>query len=171
MVALMGTPRPKGSNAGFPGGLRDGMIPVSLNCQELITMSIRACLAFALLLTAGHAHAQAVSGEPAPISPLEGEVVASPVTVRFGLAGMGVAPAGTQKAGTGHHHLIIDAATPKADQPIPADEHHVHFGGGQTETTIVLAPGEHTLQLVVGDFKHVPHDKPVVSERITVRVE
>ncbi len=89
----------------------------------------------------------------------------------FGLKGMGVAPAGTDKENTGHHHLIIDAPLPPLDEPIPADDHHVHFGGGQTETTIELAPGTHTLQLLLADQNHVPHEPPVVSDRITITVE
>ncbi|WP_425393729.1 DUF4399 domain-containing protein [Aliagarivorans taiwanensis] len=89
----------------------------------------------------------------------------------FGLKGMGVAPAGIEASNTGHHHLIVDAPTPAAGAPIPADANHLHFGGGQTETTIELAPGEHTLQLVLGDFLHRPHDKAVVSEVITITVE
>ncbi len=105
------------------------------------------------------------------VSPADGATVSSPVTVVFGLKGMGVAPAGTDKENTGHHHLIIDAPLPPLDEPIPADDHHVHFGGGQTETTIELAPGTHTLQLLLADQNHVPHEPPVVSDRITITVE
>jgi hypothetical protein len=85
------------------------------------------------------------------ISPQDGDTVTSPVTVRFGLRGMGVAPAGVDKPNTGHHHLLIDAGPPALDAPIPADGNHKHFGGGQTETTIELTPGKHTLQLILGD--------------------
>jgi hypothetical protein len=84
---------------------------------------------------------------------------------------MGVAPAGTDKANTGHHHLIIDADLPPADAPVPADAQHVHFGGGQTEVSVELSPGEHSLQLLLGDMNHVPHDPPVYSEKITVTVK
>ncbi|GJL83568.1 MAG: rod shape-determining protein RodA [marine bacterium B5-7] len=105
------------------------------------------------------------------ITPVNGATVSSPVTVRFGLSGMGVAPAGTQKDNTGHHHLIIDADLPDLDQPIPSDENYRHFGGGQTETSVELTPGEHTLQLLLGDFSHIPHNPPVVSEKITITVE
>jgi len=105
------------------------------------------------------------------VSPADGATVSSPVTVVFGLKGMGVAPAGTQTENTGHHHLIIDAPLPGLDDPIPADDNHKHFGGGQTETTIELPPGEHTLQLLLGDLNHVPHDPPVTSDRITITVE
>lgn len=104
------------------------------------------------------------------ISPKNGEVVSNPVVVRFGLKGMGVAPAGVQAPDTGHHHLLINTAYAALDKPIPKDERHVHFGGGQTETTLTLAPGKHTLQLLLGDFLHVPHQPPVVSKVITISV-
>jgi len=105
------------------------------------------------------------------VSPADGATVSSPVTVVFGLKGMGVAPAGTEMEKTGHHHLIIDAPLPAMDDPIPADDNHKHFGGGQTETTIELPPGEHTLQLLLGDLNHVPHEPPVTSDRITITVK
>ncbi len=105
------------------------------------------------------------------ISPVDGDTVSGPVTVRFGLRGMGVAPAGTVAEGTGHHHLIVDAPLPAAGQPIPNDAKHLHFGKGQTETTLSLAPGKHTLQLLVGDHSHIPHDPVVASEVITITVE
>ena len=105
------------------------------------------------------------------ISPKDGEVVTSPVTVVFGLSGFGVAPAGTVRENTGHHHLIIDAPLPDLSKPVPADDQHRHFGGGQTEAVVELAPGTHTLQLLLGDHAHVPHDPPVYSERITITVE
>jgi hypothetical protein len=105
------------------------------------------------------------------ITPKDGETISGPVTVRFGLRGMGVAPAGVANAATGHHHLIVDAELPRADLPIPADDHHRHFGGGQTETSLTLPPGKHTLQLLLGDAAHVPHDPPIASERITITVQ
>ena len=106
------------------------------------------------------------------IAPADGATVKNPVTVRFGLSGMGVAPAGIEKANTGHHHLLIDLdGTPNLDAPLPADDHHKHFGGGQTETSIELKPGKHTLQLLLGDQNHVPHDPPVMSQKITITVE
>jgi len=130
-------------------------------------------------LLAGLFVASAHAASPAPadarvyiISPMDGEVLSSPVTVKFGLSGMGVAPAGVEKAATGHHHLLIDLDTlPDPGKPLPADDHHKHFGGGQTETTVDLAPGQHTLQLMMGDHNHVPHDPLVVSDRITITVE
>jgi hypothetical protein len=93
------------------------------------------------------------------------------VTVRFGLRGMGVAPAGHAMEHTGHHHLLIDTAPPAFNQPIPADANHVHFGKGQTEAQVMLAPGKHTLQLLLADHLHIPHDPPVMSKVITVVVE
>jgi|TARA_R100001143_G_scaffold40285_2_gene36808 hypothetical protein len=108
----------------------------------------------------------------------DGAVVSSPFVVTFGLSGMGVAPAGTEKAHTGHHHLLIDRpklgegpdGAEELQYGLPADDNHVHFGGGQTEMTLDLAPGTHTLQLVLGDLNHVPHDPPVMSEVITITV-
>lgn len=105
------------------------------------------------------------------VSPSEGEVVSGEVRVVFGLRGMGVAPAGVSVPKTGHHHLLIDTELADFGAPIPADEKHVHFGAGQTETVIELKPGEHTLRLVLGDHLHRPHDPPVVSETITITVE
>lgn len=104
------------------------------------------------------------------ISPTDGATVTSPVHVVFGLRNMGVAPAGVQHVNTGHHHLLIDTDLPPLDKPIPADARHVHFGGGQTETTIELAPGKHTLQLLLGDYTHTPFKPPVVSKKITITV-
>lgn len=93
-------------------------------------------------------------------------------TVKFGLVGMGIAPAGVDKDNTGHHHLLIDLAElPPLTEPLPATEQIKHFGGGQTETQISLAPGEHSLQLVLGNYTHVPHDNPVVSEPVTITVK
>lgn len=105
------------------------------------------------------------------ISPADGAEVNNPVTVRFGLKNMGVAPAGVNVPNTGHHHLLIDTELPDLTQPVPKDEHHRHFGGGQTETTIELSPGRHTLQLLLGDYQHIPHNPPVVSKRITIFVK
>lgn len=104
--------------------------------------------------------------------PNDGEVISSDnFRVWFGLRNMGVAPAGVEKPLTGHHHLIIDAPLPPMDEEIPADNNHVHFGKGQTETRITLAPGTHTLQLLMGDHNHVPHNPPVMSKKITITVK
>lgn len=106
------------------------------------------------------------------ISPANGEVVTNPVLVRFGLRGMGIAPAGAEIKGTGHHHLLIDVAEfPNSNAPIPADEKHRHFGKGQTEVLIELEPGEHSLQLLLADFSHIPHDPVVKSAPITIHVK
>lgn len=105
------------------------------------------------------------------ISPGDGETVTSPVTVEFGLRNMGIAPAGIQMENTGHHHILIDTDLPPMDLPIPADDNHVHFGKGQTGTALELPPGEHTLQLILGDHTHIPHAPPVTSEQITITVK
>ena len=106
------------------------------------------------------------------ISPKDGETVSSPVTVLFGLKGMGVAPAGIDVPNTGHHHLIVNLKTlPSFDVPLPTSDNVIHFGKGQTETELELPSGKHTLQLVFGDKIHLPHDPPVVSKRITIIVE
>jgi len=106
------------------------------------------------------------------ISPKDGATVKSPVRVRFGLVGMGVAPAGVDIPDTGHHHLIIDLdELPNLDMPLPASENVVHFGKGQTEAKIELSPGKHSLQLVLGDKIHLPHSPPVISKKIHITVE
>jgi hypothetical protein len=105
------------------------------------------------------------------VSLQDGATVASPVRVVFGLRGMGIAPAGVQHANTGHHHLVIDAPLPSAGKPIPASDNYRHFGGGQTEAAIELAPGTHTLQLVLGDHGHMPHEPMIASQKITITVE
>ncbi|MBZ0218289.1 MAG: DUF4399 domain-containing protein [Fimbriimonadaceae bacterium] len=130
---------------------------------------------------------QAVAGDtPAPegakpyiVNLEDGMTTTSPVKVIFGLSGMGVAPAGTDQANTGHHHVLVDRpplgqgedGADEFDANIPADEHHIHFGKGQTETMLDLAPGSHTLQLVLGDKDHIPHNPPVVSDVITITVK
>jgi hypothetical protein len=135
--------------------------------------------AAASLMIAGSAFA-AGDRSPAPegatayiISPADGATVSGPVTVVFGLSGMGVAPAGTEVENTGHHHLLIntDPATVNMDEPLPATDQIVHFGGGQTQVTRELPAGTHTLQLLLGDWTHVPHDPAVLSEVITITVE
>jgi hypothetical protein len=100
--------------------------------------------------------------------PSDGARVPLKLTIRFGLVNMGVAPAGVEKANSGHHHLLIDTPLPPLDQPIPSDPDHLHFGGGQTQATVTLTPGRHKLQLLLGDANHVPHDPPIFSKQITV---
>ena len=106
------------------------------------------------------------------ISPADGETVTSTFVVQFGLKGMGVAPAGADLSNTGHHHLLIDQTdAPSSTLPLPKTEQSLHFGGGQTEASVTLTPGKHTLQLVLGNHLHIPHDPPVVSKVITVVVK
>ena len=124
-----------------------------------------------------------VVAEPKPRSPSaknsevyfiglkDGAVVSRTFTVHFGLSEMGVAPAGINKPNTGHHHLLVDTPLPPVDRPIPSDFRHLHFGSGQTEVTLTLTPGKHTLQLLLGDSDHVPHDPPVTSPPITIEVK
>ena len=104
------------------------------------------------------------------VYPTNGATVPPDVTIRFGLVGMGVAPAGLDKAYTGHHHLLIDTELPPMDKPIPNDFNHLHFGIGQTEAQVTLPLGKHTLQLLLGDANHTPHDPPVYSTPIKVEV-
>lgn len=140
-------------------------------------MSVKSIVIMAIsgfLLVVGSPFARTTSPEGAQvyiISPVDGEVVNSPVTVKFGLKGMGVAPAGIDKPNTGHHHLLIDVADePALDMSLPADVNLKHFGGGQTEATVELSPGKHTLQLIMGDKNHIPLDPLVMSKKITIVV-
>ena len=113
-----------------------------------------------------------VDGLPDMVYAANGATVGSPVTIRFGLRGMGVAPAGVTNPNTGHHHLLVDVDTlPPDNLPLPNDANHRHFGLGQTETELTLPPGQHTLQLVLGDALHIPHQPPVRSEKITITVQ
>jgi hypothetical protein len=137
-------------------------------------------VAAALVLAASVANVQAQERTPSPkgakvfiISPKDGESVSSPVTVKFGIKGMTLAPAGTKQENTGHHHLLIDTDAP-ADlgQPLPTvPDKIVHFGKAQTETTVTLSPGKHTLQLLLADANHIPHNPPVISKKITITVK
>lgn len=131
----------------------------------------------AMLPLSSAAWAQSAPRQPAPKGavvyfhyPLDGLRVPERFTVRMGLKEMGVAPAGTVWSNTGHHHLLIDTDPGPPDQPIPADYNNVHLGNGQTEVVVTLPKGKHTLQLVLGDQNHVPHDPPVMSRKITVYV-
>lgn len=141
--------------------------------------AIAGTLTFSTLIALG-AFAQATKSPwPAEakvyfLEPKNGAEVQNPVRVVMGLRGIGVAPAGVEKEKTGHHHILVDIDPPKgeaAQYPMPADENFRHFGGGQTETTLTLKPGKHTLQLVVGDHNHVPYDPPLASEKITITVK
>ena len=117
--------------------------------------------------------ASAVYAEPELyfIEPKDGSIHSSTVEVKFGLKGYGVAPAGYNIPNTGHHHLIIDAQLPNLELPIPANKNYVHFGLGQTETTITLDPGTHTLRLLMVNYLHIPHQDPIFSKEITIIVE
>lgn len=144
-------------------------------------------LIYSAIVALGLAATPGLAGDtPAPegasvyfVNVEDGATVSSPVKVIFGLSGMGVAPAGTEKENTGHHHVLVDRP-PFGEGPddeemsengLFSDDNHRHFGGGQTEMSLELEPGEHTLQLVLGDQNHVPHDPPVTSEQITITVE
>ncbi len=126
---------------------------------------------FLLALTFIFSISAAPSAKVFIISPKDGAEVSSPFEVVFGLQGMGIAPAGINFPNTGHHHLLIDLdKLPDLKSGIPADAQHLHFGKGQTQATIELDPGEHTLQLLLGDWMHVPHETPVVSGKINILV-
>ena len=104
----------------------------------------------------------------------DGDTIQNPVVIKMGIAGMTLAPAGTESPATGHHHLLIDVDAPQGEElneAIAKDDVHIHFGNGQTEAAIELNPGPHTLQLVLGDWSHIPHNPPVMSERITITVK
>ncbi|WP_376707960.1 DUF4399 domain-containing protein [Kangiella sp. TOML190] len=106
------------------------------------------------------------------ITPQDGQTLKSPFKVVFGLKNMGVAPAGVDKENTGHHHLLIDLEQlPNLTLPLPSTDQVRHFGGGQTETEITLPAGKHSLQLLLGNYLHVPHKRPVISNKIEIIVE
>ena len=125
-----------------------------------------------LILTFSFIFSLLVSGEQKAyfINLNEGDKLESPFLVQFGLSGIGVAPAGTDRANTGHHHLLINVNSVDLYMPIPSSKNHLHFGGGQTETTLDLLPGEYTLQLLLGDMNHIPHSPPIVSKKISITV-
>ncbi len=158
------------------GGYRDGEGPLCMAdalCHNKYMDRKVLCLLFLL-----HGSLCLAAGTPAPdaarayfIAPQDGAVVQNPVRVVMGLKGMGVAPAGVKSKNTGHFHLLIDTPLPALDRPIPADQTHLHFGGGQTETELTLAPGRHVLQILMGDFAHIPHQPPVYSAPIHITVQ
>ncbi len=143
--------------------------------------AIKALLILSLAATALLATAAGLQRTTAPegasvyfIAPQDGDTVSSPVTIRFGLEGMGVAPASIDFEDTGHHHLLINVdeeKMPALNRPLPTTDQIVHFNGGQTEAQIELEPGEHRLQLMLGDYRHIPHDPEIASEIITITVE
>ena len=140
---------------------------------------IKRLIAAAVLVIAGLGGAYA-DATPAPANaylyigwPNDGQVIPAGQRFRvwFGLRNMGVAPKDVKFPNTGHHHLLIDCDLPPPGQEIPSDRQHLHFGAGETETTLELPPGKHTLQLLMGDDKHMPHNPPVVSKKITITVK
>jgi hypothetical protein len=136
---------------------------------------IRLLLSLSLFFANGLIALEFSKGAPAAvvyfITPKNDDIVSGEVVVKFGLQNFGVSPAGLNVNGTGHHHLIIDADLPNLTQPIQADKNHVHFGKGQTEVKLELEPGSHTLQLLLGVYRHVPHNPPIFSNKITIFVQ
>jgi hypothetical protein len=138
-----------------------------LSRTQLFAILTMGCLATALGETAAPSNASVYI-----ISPKDGDTVTNPFKVQFGLSGMGVAPAGVDKPNTGHHHLLIDANEPlDPNEPIPQDKTHLHFGAGQTEALVELPPGKHKLQLVLGDWSHLPFHPSIASDVITITVK
>jgi ABC-type amino acid transport substrate-binding protein len=139
-------------------------------------IAVLAATAVAVAGLACNAHAQERQAAPADakayiVAPQKAAKVKSPVTIVFGLKGMGIAPAGIKMDNTGHHHLLINTEVPAdLSTPLPATEQIVHFGKGQTEVTLNLKPGKYTVQLLLGDYLHIPHNPPVVSEKLTFYV-
>jgi Domain of unknown function (DUF4399) len=138
----------------------------------------RLLLALGVCLVAATAFAADRMAAPAGaevyfIAPQNGAKLHSPVTIKFGLKGMGIAPAGIKFDNTGHHHLLVDTDVSelKLDAPMPATDKIVHFGKGQTETTLTLTPGKHTLQLIFADYLHQSFDPPLISKKITITVD
>ena len=141
--------------------------------KRFLPLAFLAFLATSLVFGDGHVSKAPEGAKAYFISPLDGEALKGKFKVRFGLSGVGVAPAGVNVAKTGHHHLLINQPPEKLDLnvPLPANQQVLHFGGGQTETELELPPGKHTLQLLLGNYLHIPHDPPIVSEKITVTVK
>ena len=149
-----------------PPSTTDKMIQKGMNSDTTKNYSAQALAKIGMDVTPSPKGAKAYI-----IEPKEGATVSSPFKVVFGLSGMGIAPAGTQVDNTGHHHLLIDNPTYDANSPLPKNDQIKHFGGGQTEAMVTLKPGKHTLQLVLGDWKHQPHNPAVVSEVVNVTVK
>lgn len=134
---------------------------------------LAAAMTLAAFGSAAHAEGWPAGAKVYFIAPANDASVAGAVAVVMGLSGLGVAPAGVDKPNTGHHHILVDMPAPAGatlEESLPADDHVRHFGGGQTQTELKLAPGKHTLQLIVGDQNHIPHNPPLLSEIITIEV-
>ena len=143
-----------------------------MKTRILPRLALSAALIFATSIALAERTPSPAGAEVYIVSPKDGAKVKGPVTVVFGLKGMGIAPAGIKFDNTGHHHLLVDTDAPAdLSKPLPADEHNIHFGKGQTETTLTLPPGKHTLQLLLGDSLHTPHEPAVISKKITITVE
>ena len=138
-----------------------------------VSAALVTALVSALVLAQMERKPSAADAEVYFINLADGDTVSSPFLVQFGLSGMGVAPAGFDAENSGHHHLLInqDEAEINYGMPLPATESIIHFGGGQTETLLELVPGSYDLQLLLGDFSHIPHNSPVISEKVSVTVE
>jgi hypothetical protein len=146
---------------------KDTDVPV----RRITAAVFAATLLFPLSLIAQERKPSSSDARVYIIWPPDGQVIeGGKFWLRMGLSGMGIAPAGLDVPNTGHHHVLIDTPLPPLDAPIPNDRNHVHFGAGQTEARVELPPGRHTLQLLLGDVDHVPHDPPLMSPRITVIV-
>jgi hypothetical protein len=137
-----------------------------------LLLALGVCLVTATAFAADRIAAPA-GAEVYFIAQQNGAKLHSPVTIKFGLKGMGIAPAGIKFDNTGHHHLLVDTDVSelKLDAPMPATDKIVHFGKGQTETTLTLTPGKHTLQLVFADYLHQSFDPPLTSKKITITVD
>ena len=137
-----------------------------------LLLALGVCLIAAFAVAADRMAAPA-GAEVYFIAPQNGAKLHSPVTIKFGLKGMGIAPAGIKFDNTGHHHLLVDTdlSEVKLDAPMPATDKILHFGKGQTETSLTLAPGKHTLQLVFADYLHQSFDPPLTSKKITITVD
>ncbi len=105
------------------------------------------------------------------IRPEDGATVSNPIRIEFGVEGMTIVKAGDNQPNSGHHHLLVDTDLPELGVPVPADANYIHFGDGSTSTQITLEPGQHTLRMLLGDYLHIPHDPPLVSDSITITVE
>lgn len=145
--------------------------------RTVLSSGLALCAMIAVSVGINPLQAQGLESQPAPegaqlriVSPKNGDTVSGEFTVVFGLTGMGIAPAGVEREGTGHHHLLVDAEQLPSEN-MPMGSLPIHFGGGQTETVLNLEPGEHTLQLIMGDYLHIPHSPPIMSEMITITVK